>query len=175
MEIQNKHRLIRPGDHLLDLGCAPGAWTIYAAECVGKKGWVLGIDLKPVTLRLPSQAHTMIADIRDDSAGYRDAIKQPLNVVLSDLAPATTGNRIVDASRSLALCETALVLARTHLAIGGAFVSKIFQGEDVQRYLDSVRPLFKRFALYKPQSSRKASREIYIIGKNFLGGNHVGT
>lgn len=174
-EIQNKHHLIRPGDRVLDLGCAPGAWTLYAAECIGKNGWVLGIDLKPVTLRLPPQAQTVVADICDESAKYGDAIKQPLDVVLSDLAPATTGNRIVDTARSLALCETALEVARAHLTIGGSMVCKIFQGEDFKPYIASVKSLFKRFILFKPQSSRKASREIYIIGKTFLGGNHVGT
>lgn len=174
-EIQKKHRLIRPGQRVLDLGCAPGAWLLFAAEQVGTNGRVIGIDLKPITIRLPRQARTIIADIRDNDADYRRTIGQPVDLVISDLAPATTGNKIVDTTRSLELCQTALEMANLYLAPGGAFVCKLFQGPDVKLFVESVKPRFRRYDLFKPHSSRKASREIYIIGLTFLGGNHVGT
>lgn len=174
-EIQKKHHLIRPGHRVLDLGCAPGAWLLFAAEQVGINGRVIGIDLKPVTIRLPPQALTIVADIRDNNTIHQQTIGQPIDLVLSDLAPATSGNKIVDTARSLELCQTALALANGYLAPGGAFVCKLFQAPDVKLFVESVKPLFRRCDLFKPQSSRKASREIYIIGLTYVGGSHVGT
>lgn len=174
-EIQKKYHLIRPGDRVLDLGCAPGAWLLFAASKTGPSGRVIGIDLKPITISLPEQAQAITADIRNLEDGFWQNSGHPFDVVLSDLAPATTGNKIVDTARSLNLCETALDIACHHLVTGGAFVCKLFQGEDFNAFIDQVKSLFRRYDIFKPQSSRKASREIYISGLTFLGGNHVGT
>ena len=162
-EIQKKYRLIRRGDRVLDLGCAPGSWLLYAAEATGIKGRVVGIDLKNVTVRLPDHAITHKGDIRDlmDST---DAIDSDFDVILSDMAPATTGNKHTDAARSLDLCETALAVVYKRLTRGGRFVCKIFQGSDSKAFTDRVKKEFKQTKIFKPQSSRKASKEIYIIG-----------
>ena len=90
-------------------------------------------------------------------------------MVLSDMAPATTGHKTVDAARSFNLCETALNLAQSILLPGGSFVCKIFQGSEFNLFLDSVRAEFKGLKIFKPQSSRKASKEIYVIGLGFKG------
>jgi len=86
------------------------------------------------------------------------------NVVISDMAPSTTGNKFVDSTRSFELCRAALAIAKITLATDGSFVCKIFQGEDFNTFIDSVRSVFKNHKIFKPKSSRKASKEIYIIG-----------
>ena len=163
-EIQKKHRLIKKGDRVLDLGCAPGAWLLYTAKLTGPKGWVFGVDLKPVSIQLPSHTKIITADVFTLEVG---SLEKGFNVVLSDMAPATTGHKVVDAARSYNLCETALNIAQSILLPGGSFVCKIFQGPDFSLFLDAVRAGFKRLKVFKPQSSRKASKEIYVIGLDF--------
>jgi len=164
MEIQEKNRIIRKGDAVLDLGCAPGSWLKYAAEVAGPTGRVVGIDLKPVTITLPDQVEVLTGDIYAMLAELKADAGTGYNVVLSDMAPATTGNKHVDAARSMGLCEAALYVAKDVLRPGGRFVCKIFQGPDFQAFLAEVRQSFKKQKIFKPQSSRKASREIFIIG-----------
>jgi 23S rRNA (uridine2552-2'-O)-methyltransferase len=169
-EIQKKHRLIKKGDTVLDLGCAPGSWLLYAAKLTGPKGRVIGVDLKPVSLQLSSHTKIITADVFTLDI---ESLQKDFNVVLSDMAPATTGHKIVDAARSYNLCETALSIAESILLPGGSFVCKIFQGPDFNPFLDAVRVGFKRLKVFKPQSSRKASKEIYVIGLGFKG-NQLG-
>ncbi len=161
-EIQKKVRLIRPGDRVLDLGCAPGSWLIHAAELTGPTGAAVGIDLTPVTIPLPAQAAARVGDVLEP--GTVEALGSPFDVVMSDMAPSTTGNRVVDTARSVALCERALEIAEAVLVEGGRFVCKVFQGEDMEAVSDRVRKAFETHRTFKPQSSRKASREIYLIG-----------
>ena len=163
-EIQKKHRLIKKGDRVLDLGCSPGSWLLYAAKLTGPEGRVVGIDIKPVTAQVPSQVQIITADVFTLDAA---SIGENFNVVLSDMAPATTGHKAVDAARSYNLCKTALDFAQKVLLPGGAFVCKIFQGPDFTAFLDAVRAGFKQRKIFKPQSSRKASKEIYVIGLGF--------
>ncbi|MGD8242088.1 MAG: RlmE family RNA methyltransferase [Desulfobacterales bacterium] len=164
-EIQKRFRVIRKGGHVLDLGCAPGSWTQYAAELTGPGGTVIGIDLKKVGMALPAHVRLLQGDILVPDATITAALAPGFDTVISDMAPATTGHRDVDAARSLNLCEAALRIVRAHLKPGGHFVCKIFQGPDVQGFTDRVRDDFTHQRIYKPQSSRKASREIFVIGK----------
>jgi 23S rRNA (uridine2552-2'-O)-methyltransferase len=163
-EIQQKLRLIRAGHHILDLGCAPGAWLKYAAELVGPSGRVVGIDLKPVTIPLPGHVQTYVADILNLDATISRAIGFDFHIVMSDMAPSTTGQKTVDSARSFELCETALHVARERLLSGGSFICKIFQSEDFKAFSDQLKPLFHNQKTFKPQSCRKGSREIYLIG-----------
>ncbi|MEE4608146.1 MAG: RlmE family RNA methyltransferase [Desulfobacteraceae bacterium] len=164
-EIQARHRILRPGDRVLDLGCAPGSWLVFAARIVGPQGRVVGLDLKPVTIALPAQVRTLVADLQDNEAALGQTGPDGFDVVLSDMAPATTGTRTTDAARSLDLAMSALAVARTRLKPGGCFVCKIFQGPDAKIFEAAVHRLFRETRLFKPQSSRKASREIFVIGK----------
>jgi 23S rRNA (uridine2552-2'-O)-methyltransferase len=170
-EAQKKYRLIRKGDQVLDLGCSPGSWLLYAAELTGKRGKVLGIDLKPVTIQIPSQAETFKVDILTIDRAWieNENWGNRFDVVLSDMAPATTGNKAIDAERSYRLCQAALNIAQMALRPGGSFVCKIFQGQEFKRFSDSIRSRFKTHKIFKPQSSRKVSKEIYIIGMQFRG------
>lgn len=168
-EIQQKFGLIKKGDKVLDLGCSPGSWLLYAADMTKHGGLVVGIDLKPVTIELPPQVKTYTDDILSIDENVLAAAGSDFNVVLSDMAPATTGQKSVDAARSFELCRAALAIARKLLLPGGSFVCKIFQGEDFKEFLTSVQASFKKCKIFKPQSSRKVSKEIFIVGMGFRG------
>ena len=149
---------------MLDLGCAPGSWLLYAAKLTGSKGRVIGVDLIPVSIPLSPHIKSITADVFGLDIA---ALGKDFNVVLSDMAPATTGHKAVDAARSYNLCEAALKIAQSILLPRGSFVCKIFQGSDFNLFLNDVRAGFKRLKIFKPQSSRKASKEIYVIGLDF--------
>jgi 23S rRNA (uridine2552-2'-O)-methyltransferase len=163
-EIQKKHRIIRKGDRILDLGCAPGSWIQFAVAETGEHGQVVGIDLKPITLTLPPNVRVVTGDINEIIQSDHPILKRGFKVVLSDMAPATIGNKHADAARSFALCETALAVVDKVLQPSGHFVVKIFQGEDFKTFCDRVKIRFDRMQIFKPQSSRKGSKEIFIIG-----------
>jgi len=163
-EMQQKYNLIKKGDRILDLGCAPGSWLLYAAKLTGNKGHVTGIDLKPVTINIPPHVSLYTGDIFSfDSSS--ESIGNEFNVVISDMAPSTTGIKNVDSARSFNLCQAALEIAQNVLLPGGSFACKIFQGEDFKQFSDSVKSCFATCNIFKPKSSRKASKEIYIIAK----------
>lgn len=164
-EMQRRFSVLRKGDRVLDLGCAPGSWLLYAAEVTGAAGRVVGIDLSPVAIALPAHVAVRTADVFEAAQRPAEFFETTFDVVLSDMSPSTTGSRGVDAARSFNLCEAALGVARQVLAPGGTFVCKIFQGEDFKRFIDAVRVGFTGYRIFKPQSSRKASSEIYLIGK----------
>lgn len=166
-EIQNKFRIIKKGDRVLDLGCAPGSWLLYAAELTGPKGEVVGIDQKQVAIPMPEHVKVLTGDALDEIDTVVGMLGRGYDAVISDMAPVTTGNRTVDAARSIGLCEAALNLAGEILKPGGSFLCKVFQSGEVKPFSDAVRQRFSREKTFKPQSSRKASREIFIIGINF--------
>ncbi|HSO20605.1 MAG TPA: RlmE family RNA methyltransferase [Desulfosarcina sp.] len=163
-EIQKKYRILKPGGRILDLGCAPGSWLQFAARIVGPEGFLVGIDLTPVTIALPDNVTVITGDVADIEGHLAGLDQNRFDAVLSDMAPATTGNRHVDAARSMGLCEAALDVADRTLAAGGHFVCKIFQGGDFKTFADAVKDRFGRQAALRPQSTRKASREVFVIG-----------
>jgi len=163
-EIQKKYNIIKKGNNVLDLGCAPGSWLIYSADMTGNTGRVIGIDLVPVTVNVPPHVRVYTNDILLMDDAFFKSLGTDFNVVISDMAPSTTGNKFVDSTRSFDLCRTALSIAQMTLTTGGSFVCKIFQGEDFKTFIDSVRSVFKNHKIFKPQSSRKTSKEIYVIG-----------
>lgn len=166
-EIQQKYRLIKKGDKVLDLGCAPGSWLQYAAQQAGNKGQVLGIDLKEVAIALPANVRVIrgdVFDLADQKGNMAQTIGSGYQVVLSDMAPSTTGHKETDSARSYQLCVVALAIAVASLTEGGAFICKIFQGGDFEDFVRSVRSAFDKIKIIKPQSCRKESKEIYIIG-----------
>jgi 23S rRNA (uridine2552-2'-O)-methyltransferase len=167
-EIQKKYKLLRKDDKILDLGCSPGSWLLYAANLVGSGGLVVGIDLKPAAIELPAHAKTVVADVFTLNATNPELMGIDFDVVLSDMAPSTTGNKMVDAARSAALCEAALSIAESVLRPGGSFVCKIFQGQDFSQFSDLIRKKFTNQHILKPRSSRKASKEIFVIGRGFI-------
>jgi len=164
-EIQQKLSLIKKGHKILDLGCSPGSWLLYAAKLTGENGRVIGVDLNPIHIQVPSQVQIITADVFSLDV---ESLGNDFNLVLSDMAPATTGHKAVDGARSFNLCETALSIAQKVLLPGGHFICKIFQGQEFKQFHEAVRAAFKEQRIFKPQSSRKASKEIYIIGLDLL-------
>lgn len=167
-EINQKHKILRSGDWVLDLGASPGSWSQYSAKVVGSHGRVLGVDLNPVTVNL-ANAKFIVADLRDlqlETVFNEHGFNRPFDVVLSDMAPKTTGIRITDQARSLELCELALDVADRYLKPKGHFVCKLFHSDDFTQLREAIKKKFERFDAIKPDSTRKISKEIFLIGMN---------
>jgi 23S rRNA (uridine2552-2'-O)-methyltransferase len=163
-EMQAKFRLIKRNDRVLDLGCAPGSWLRYTADQVGKDGYVVGVDLKPVSISLPAHVQILTGDIFEMSELLKRLGGSGYNLILSDMAPITTGHKSVDTARSFELSLRALTLAQKLLLPKGRFACKILQGENFQHYMELVKTAFGKFKNFRPKSTRKTSREIYILG-----------
>lgn len=165
-EIDDKHHVFAPGQRVLDLGCAPGSWLQYARGKVGERGELVGLDRGPLRGDVAG-ARIVVGDVMTiDPAELRGPLAA-FDVVLSDMAPDTSGIRSLDQARSEALFERALELAMLLLAPGGNFVGKLFQGPDFKRLTEAVRARFQAAKTAKPASSRQISIEQYVIGKGF--------
>ncbi|GAB6057621.1 RlmE family RNA methyltransferase [Desulfonatronum parangueonense] len=164
-EADKRFKLLQPGQKVLDLGASPGSWSLYAAQKVGPGGRLLALDLKPLGIELPAQAHFMQGDIFDESGeGYRLIMDTaPFDVILSDMAPQTTGIRFTDQARSLDLAHQALALCRECLIKGGSFVVKFFEAQEAKQLLDEMRKSFAKVQGFKPKSSRAESKEMFYI------------
>jgi 23S rRNA (uridine2552-2'-O)-methyltransferase len=167
-EIDRKFKLIHKSDRVLDLGCFPGSWSQYAIRKVGKGGDVVGIDLQIPKAFNPSNFRFIEANIETVDLEQLAEEIEPRNLVLSDLAPPTTGIRDTDAARSMFLTEQAARIARALLKNRGHFVCKIFEGETLKSFKTSISPLFKQVRLFRPQATRKRSREVYLVGTGFI-------
>jgi 23S rRNA (uridine2552-2'-O)-methyltransferase len=166
-EIQKKYRILRTGGRVLDLGAAPGSWIQLTEKITGPSGLVVGIDLKPIEKGFPRHVVTLQGDIFDRDfveAGLRDYL--PFDVVLSDMAPSTSGVKVADSARSALLFERAFEIALEALKPGGTFLAKIFQGTEFHELLAEVKKRFQQTRVVKPEASRKQSREIYILALN---------
>ena len=160
-EIQKKFNIIKKGDTIIDLGCAPGSWLLFAAWVTGPAGHVTGIDLKPLSEQIPANATVLTADIFAMDAGK---LPENVNVIISDMAPDTTGNKFTDAARSFNLALQALDICHNRLKAGGHFACKVFQGEDFKNFTDMIKETFEQYKIFKPETCRKDSRETYVIG-----------
>jgi 23S rRNA (uridine2552-2'-O)-methyltransferase len=172
-EIQERKQIIRVGDAVLDLGCAPGSWMQVASELVGPAGRVVGIDLQDVAAGMPPNVSSMVGDIFKASsqdflgaAGFAPGdLSVGFDVVLSDMAPNTTGHG--DDLLSARLCRRVLELLPPLLRPGGYLAMKIFEGGDYPAVLNETKALFREARGFKPQASRDVSRELYIVGHSY--------
>ncbi|MDX2115282.1 MAG: RlmE family RNA methyltransferase [Planctomycetota bacterium] len=165
-QIQESKRIIRAGDRVLDLGCAPGAWLQVAAEIAGPDGVVVGIDLKPVEAPMPENVFHLVGDVYTaDPAQLRGQSGRPFDVVLSDMAPSTTGHG--DDLVSARLCDRVIEMLPTLLRPGGNLAMKILEGGDTPRILKQLQRLFGTARAFKPDASRDVSRETYLIGTGY--------
>jgi len=171
-EAHKKHRFLRPGDTVLDLGCQPGSWSMYAARIVGPGGRVIGVDLqggKKVRLANAATIEYHCIDIMEpDFIEWLQKITKCFRVVLSDIAPSTSGNKWVDQQQSIRLALRVVEIAEGVLESGGNLYFKVFEGEDFKELVDSVRKRFKTTRIVKPKSSRSESREVFVLGMGFL-------
>lgn len=165
-EIDERFKVFKPTYKVLDLGCAPGSWSQYASKAIGRKGLVLGIDLQKVNLAIEN-VHFLQGDAFDEKtvADFSAAHGIELfDIVMSDMAPKTTGIRVQDQQRSFELCKRALDVARLRLRVGGHFIVKFFQSDEFDQYLATLKPMFNKVELLRPKSTRKHSYEIFIVG-----------
>jgi len=170
-EAQQRHRFLKRGQRVLDLGCHPGSWSLYAARAVGPSGVVVGVDLQETRLRREKGAgeiHCLCYDIFSDELIETLTRTWPgFHVLLSDMAPRTTGNRFADHQRSLRLVERVLDVAPGLLHDRGSLFVKVFQGEDFPDLLATVRAMFDRVKVVKPAGSRRESAEVFVLGRGF--------
>ena len=162
-EIDRRTRLFRPGQRVLDLGAAPGSWTLYAAKKIGASGKLLAVDLSEIAIPLPPNTTFVRGDalsLANDDLG----LFAPYDVVLSDMAPSTTGSKIADQARSFELFMRALAVADAWLSPGGAFVGKIFMSDDFTAAKAGVRALFDESRTIKPEGTRSSSVEVFVVG-----------
>ncbi|MEM9014135.1 MAG: RlmE family RNA methyltransferase [Pseudomonadota bacterium] len=169
IELDEKFAILKPGDIVADLGCAPGGWTQVAVKAVGTRGRVIGIDY--LNTAPIAGAEILELDFLDASAAarLRDSIGGPANVVLSDMAAPTTGHRSTDHLRIIALAEVALDFAMEVLSPGGVFVAKVFSGGAEGELLEKLKANFELVKHAKPKASRAQSSEKYVVAKGFKG------
>ena len=162
-EIDRRVRLLRGGQKVLDLGATPGSWAMYAAAKIGTNGRLLAIDLDPLRTTLPPNSIFVQGDAF--SASNEELARfAPYDVVLSDMAPKTTGTRVTDQARSHELFMRALAIAATLGAPGGAFVGKIFMSDDLPVARAELRRLYATQRLIRPEGTRSISTEIFAVG-----------
>lgn len=169
-EADKKYRILKKGDKVLDIGCQPGSWSMYAAKVAGPGGLVVSVDLNDGNIQSGgAKIHVIAGDILDHEIVERvHKIAEKFNVVISDMAPRTTGNKWADQQQSLELARRALEVATEFLKDGGNFYCKVFEGEDFKDFVDSVREYFSKTKIVKPKSSRKESREVFVLGMDFI-------
>ena len=169
LEIDEKFHILKPGQKIVDLGAAPGGWSQIAAQRVGPKGRIVGIDLLPID---PMAGVEFIQlDFLDESAPGKliDLLGGPADVVMSDMAANTTGHKKTDHLRIIGLAEAAIAFAREILAPGGAFIAKVFQGGTENQLLADLKRDFATVRHVKPAASRSDSAELYVLATGFRG------
>ncbi len=169
-EILKRHRLLGKGHAVLDLGAAPGGFLQILADAVGEKGVAVGVDLEPVRNLGKPWVKTAIVDLLAPDALDRIRALHPgrFHLVTSDMAPKTIGIKITDEARSLELVRMALQVAEATLERGGAFVAKVFMGGDFPELKKEMQTRFAEVHVVRPQATREASYEVYVLGKGFL-------
>ncbi len=169
-EIDEKYRIIKEGNQVLDLGCSPGSWLLYISQKVGNKGKVIGVDIEeikiPTVLTQPKRANIVfikktVFDLKESD------FKDKFEVVVSDLSPKTSGIKFLDTGRSLELAEKSFEIAKSVLLPGGNFVCKIFENELSDSFFKKVKSCFDFVKGFRPKAVIKQSKEFYIIGRGF--------
>lgn len=170
-EIQQKFKLIKPGDAIVDLGCAPGGWLQSLAKLVGKSGTIVGVDFEPLTIEVLPPIIFIKEDVMSEAlAGQiKNKLGRVADLVVSDLAPHTTGVKFRDSFLSYELVSRAFEIAQDVLKVGGSFVAKIFPGVDQQELQNILKKYFRSVKQFVPSSTRKTSNEFYIVATGFNG------
>lgn len=170
-EINASHHLIKPGDSVLDVGAAPGSWTLYThRELIKGKGRIVSVDLNPLSLNpVPPTVTAIVGDAFSKENRLKLIELGPYDAIISDAAPMTTGNRTVDTTRSEWLAEQVVLLAGEQLKEHGNLVIKIFQGGGQIEILKMMREMFQKAKPFKPKACRDDSFEIYLVGLDKKG------
>ena len=165
-EADKKYRLLRRGQVILDLGAAPGSWSKYALERVGKSGRVISVDLQPLKINSPHLVFLQEDVFQLEPQKLLELTQgKPFDLVMSDMAPKTTGDRTGDHFRSINLAERALELAEALLKPGGYLLVKVFEGEALPRFVEEVKKRLGPVKRFRPKSTRSSSREIFLLAQ----------
>lgn len=167
-EIQEKDKILRPGQIVVDLGAAPGGWSQFARPILGAKGQLFALDILP--FEPIAGVDILVGDFREDAVLLQLESRvgdQMVDFVLSDMAPNLSGIDAADQASSAYLCELALEFAKAHLRPRGGLLVKAFQGEGFDAYLKSMREVFETVHIRKPKASRPRSNEVYLLARNF--------
>jgi 23S rRNA (uridine2552-2'-O)-methyltransferase len=162
-EIDRRVRLFRQGQRVLDLGAAPGSWSMYASQKVGPKGRVFAVDITEIRQFLGANVTVLLGDALSLSNDQL-AESAPYDIVLSDMAPSTTGSKVADQARSFELFDRAVTVAAALSAPGGAFVGKLFMSEDFITARDRLRSLYTEVRNIRPEGTRTQSTEVFLVG-----------
>jgi 23S rRNA (uridine2552-2'-O)-methyltransferase len=161
-EIDRRLHLVRRGQKVLDLGAAPGSWSLYLAGLVGPAGSVLAVDPTPITIALPTQVRVLRG--RSEELAAEILAAGPFDLVVSDMAPSTMGDRGTDQYRSFELFHAAVDLALRVGRPGSAFVGKIFQGPSFDEARQLLRAAYASVRIVRPQATRRESYEVFLVG-----------
>jgi 23S rRNA (uridine2552-2'-O)-methyltransferase len=162
-EIDRRCKLLRPGMRVVDLGAAPGSWSRYVADRIGPSGRLLSVDLSALEIQLPPNVTVLQADAFDLPESVHQEVG-PYDVVLSDMAPRTGGDKFQNAARSHDLFMAALGVADRFGAPRGHFVGKLFMGSDFEAAREELRARFERVQVIRPPATRKNSVEVFLVG-----------
>ena len=166
IELDQRRRIFRDGDRVLDLGCAPGSWLQVACERVGRNGYVAGIDLLAVSPGVPPEVRTVRGDFTTiDTEELLPPDGMLFDVVLSDMAPNTSGHG--DHFRSIRLCHQILDRVGDLLARDGDLVMKVFEGEEMGGLTQRCRSIFRKLSVIKPRATREVSRETFAVAQGY--------
>jgi 23S rRNA (uridine2552-2'-O)-methyltransferase len=168
-EIDDKYKVLKVGDNVLDLGYYPGSWIQYTAKKIGPNGKVIGIDIKPVNNKLSSLKNVIVyeKDIFDINGPQDLAVTTYFDVVVSDMAPNTTGIKSVDQIKSLELVQKVIDILPKILKENGNFVIKVFESQEAQDYFKSIKDIFQKISFLRPKSTRSVSKEYFVIGEGY--------
>jgi 23S rRNA (uridine2552-2'-O)-methyltransferase len=171
-ELDDRFRVLRTGDVVVDLGAWPGAWLQVSRERVGTSGAVLGVDIVPIEPFDAPNVQLIAGDVRDPAtAGAIVArLGRPADVVLSDLAPKLSGIRDTDDARSAELVAAAVAILPTVLRSGGTFLTKLFMGPVYEAAIARLRALFGEVRTTRPEATRRGSAELYVVASDFRHG-----
>lgn len=162
-EIDRRVRLLRSGHSVLDLGAAPGSWSLYASERVGPSGHVYAVDIKPIQQVFGANVEVLVGDALS-LEGAALAARAPYDVVLSDMAPSTSGSKFQDQARSAELFLRALEVALAYGKAGSHFVAKIFMSGDYKAAETQVRKGYASIKTIRPEGTRQSSSEVFVVG-----------
>jgi len=161
-----KYHFIKKGDVVVDLGAAPGGWVQAARKTVGSKGFVLGVDLKPIEPFSQTNVRTIISDINEQETLEQilSMIPKKADVVISDASPNISGIWEVDHARQIDLAHKSLEIALETLLLSGNFFVKVFEGDLLNDFIGKVKKHFEVVRIIKPKASRAKSSEIFVLG-----------
>jgi len=169
-EVDARYKILKKGDRVVDFGYYPGSWVQYASKIVGPTGTVVGLDIQEINSKIASLPNVKLfqKDIFSITDLEQVGVSENFDVLLSDMAPNTTGIRSVDQDRSLELVQSVFEILPKFLKVRGNLVVKVFESDGAQQFLKTQKSRFKAFNYLRPKATRSVSKEFFVIGKDFL-------